>query len=283
MLDCALVLQGGGTRGIYVAGAIDFLMEQGFECSYVIGSSCGAMCGANYVAGNKGRTLQIMTKYMRNPRFVNPLKVVVKGTLFDFEYLWNVIPKKLPFDYDHFFGNPCRFTAVATSFETGQAAYFEKSEANIFDGIAASSSLPDVTPRPPLVDDHPYLDGGVVESIPFRKPIEEGFKKIIIIVSRERGYRKKPMSEKKIAKAKKKYARNPDFLESYLAWNDHYNDDVDQIDKMADEGRAFVLYPSEHLTIGVAEIKKKPILDTYQLGYENMKAAYPDLQAYLAK
>lgn len=283
MSGCALVLQGGGTRGIYVAGAIDFLMENHIEFPYVIGTSCGALCGANYVSGDKGRTLQIMTKYMRNPRFVNPLKVVVKGTLFDFEYLWHGVPKKLPFDYDHFYNNPCLYYAVATSLETGKATYFEKSMPYIFDGIAASSSLPDVTPKAPLVDGHPYLDGGPVESIPFRKPLEDGYQKLLIIVSREKGYRKKKMKESKIEKAKKKYERYPQFLESYINWNDHYNNDVDEIDKMGEEGKAFVLYPSLAPSLGVAEIRKKPIMEVYDLGYNDMKANFEALLAYLGR
>lgn len=278
-----MVIQGGGTRGNYASGVLDYLMDHNIEFEYVVGTSCGALCGADFVSGDRGRTSLIMTKYMRSLKFASLHNMILKGSFFDFSYLWGKITDKIPFDFDRFYSNPAKFYAVATNLLTGKAGYFEKSDPSFLEGANASCSLPSITPKPVMVDGVPYYDGGVVESIPFKKALADGYEgKMLIVMTRHKGYRQKDYTEKQIAKAKKKYAAYPKFLEAYLDWHKNYNRDCDLIDQMAESGKAFVIYPSKPLKVGAVEFRKKPLQEIYDLGYADMKKAHPGLSLYLS-
>ena len=157
-LNCALVMQGGGTRGIYTAGALDYLMEQGITFDAVYGTSAGALCGTDYLSGDIGRTKILMTKYMMDLKFVSFTRLLFTGNLFNFDYLFDELPKKLPFNFEQFDKSPMRFFLGVTCLDDGKAYFLEKGKVpDIWDAIAASSSLPGIAKTPIMIDGKPYL------------------------------------------------------------------------------------------------------------------------------
>ena len=56
MIEGALVLEGGGMRGIFTGGVLDYLMEQHMQFSYLIGVSAGACNAMDMVSEQIGRT-----------------------------------------------------------------------------------------------------------------------------------------------------------------------------------------------------------------------------------
>lgn len=282
-LNVALVLQGGGTRGIYTSGALDFLLEKGAEFPLIIGVSCGALNGVNFVAGNKGRTKEIMFKYMKDLRFVSVPNFLLHGSLFNFKFMWEEMPKKLPFNQKQYDESETRFLVGTTSLETGKAVFFEKGVCQDFkNAVAASSSLPRITTKPVMVEGHPCLDGGPSCSIGFHKALEEGYVPLIIC-TREKGYRKaeqKPSTIKACARLYKKY---PAFVDTIRDWSKTYNKDMEEIDSLGESGKAFVLYPSIPVHIGIAERKKEKLEALYQQGYKDMEARFDELLEFLKR
>ena len=240
-LNCALVMQGGGTRGIYTAGALDYLMEQGITFDAVYGTSAGALCGTDYLSGDIGRTKILMTKYMMDLKFVSFTRLLFTGNLFNFDYLFDELPKKLPFNFEQFDKSPMRFFLGVTCLDDGKAYFLEKGKVpDIWDAIAASSSLPGIAKTPIMIDGKPYLDGGPSCSIGFR------------------------------------FALN-----ACVNWDKTYNEEMDEMDALHDEGKILVMYPSKPLKVAVAERNLKKLEEVYQLGKKDMEKMLPELLSYL--
>ena len=66
----ALVLEGGSLRGMFTAGVLDVLMENGIWMEYVNGVSAGSMCGYNYISRQPGRTRQIDETFGSDRKFM---------------------------------------------------------------------------------------------------------------------------------------------------------------------------------------------------------------------
>ena len=242
--DIALVLQGGGTRGAFTAGVLDVLMENGLYFPYVIGTSAGALNGVNYISKDLGRSKYVSTELMSDRKFVSFSNLIFRGTIFNFTYLFHTVPKeKLPFNAAEFRTSPIEFVCCATGMADGQAHYFVKRECKEFyKALAATSSLPLVS-KPVDVEGEKYLDGGVVAAIPYRKPLDDGFPKIVVIETRERGYRKKKAKKSKQLLAKLLYGKYKSFLASNKRSVEAYNEAADEIERLQEEGVAFVVAP----------------------------------------
>ena len=280
--DCALVVQGGGTRGIYAAGVLDALMDLGIDFPYIIGTSAGALSASNFISGDRGRTKYVMETSMVSLKFVSAARFAVKGTLFNFDYLINQVPVSVsPFNYQAFHDSHSRFLVATTSLETGEPVYFEKGKIDdFFNAIAASSSLPYIA-KPVPVSGHLYMDGGPVAAIPFRKAIEDGYQKIIVIETRDKTYRKKPYSQAAIARAKRFYGEHKEFTESLIKGNDTYNADVEELEKLKEAGRVFVIQPENPVHVGRAERKKAKLEALYQQAFEQTMRMKDEILAYL--
>ncbi|MCR5490546.1 MAG: patatin family protein [Bacilli bacterium] len=282
--DVGLVLQGGGTRGIFVAGVLDAMIDAGLDFQYVIGTSAGALAGSNYISGDPGRTKFLIIHCMKSMKFASPANLLFLGTFFNFDYLMNEVPVKVaPMNFERFNENPARFQVATLAVADGKAHYFEKKSCSQFTkAIVASSSLPYIS-KPVLVEGHYYLDGGPVAAIPFRKPLEDGIKKLVIVETRDPSYRKSPTKKSDIRRAHAFYGKHKDLCASIAASHETYNQDVEDINKLKDEGRAFVIQPQSPVTVGRAERNEKKLEALYQEGFDLAKSLLPDLLKFLGE
>lgn len=164
----ALVLEGGGLRGVFTCGVLDCFMDKGIRFPFTVGVSAGACNGLSYMSGQRGRAkasnIDLLDKY----HYIGFRYLLTQGCIMDFKLLFEDFPEKIiPYDYDEYFSNPDRFVMVTTNCLTGKAEYLEEksSAARIMDIVRASSSLPFVSPIT-FVDGIPMLDGGIADSIP---------------------------------------------------------------------------------------------------------------------
>ncbi len=275
----ALVLQGGGTRGAFTAGVLDMFMERGVSFGYVIGTSAGALHAINYLSGDIGRGKRVTTEGMLDPKFFSIRNRIFHGSAFDFRYLFHTLPKtKLPFNATAYNASPCRFFCCATSIETGKAAYFEKGVCKEFyKALAASSSLP-LLSRPVRVEGHKYLDGGVVAPVPYQKPLEDGYEKLVMVMTRPEGFRHKKAGFWTKVIRWFLYHRNHEFYESTKKSNEYYDENYIAAEKLEKEGKAFVIYAPEGIHVGRIEKNRDSLEALYQAGRE---AAETKLDAML--
>lgn len=263
----ALVLEGGGMRGTYTAGVLDSFIDYGVEFDYVIGTSAGATSGISYIAKQKGRTRFSNVDLLKIHNYVGLKSLIFGGGLIDLHYLFDIYPDKYyPFDFEAYSRSNKRFVAVATSALTGKPVYLE--EKNLFprflEMCRASCSLPMVTPVT-WVDGEPLVDGGVADSIPVQKAIEDGADKIVVVLTKPRGYRKPNKPSKLPWFILKKY---PNLRQAMINRNLDYNKQIEYLEKLEDEGRITVLRPSNDCGVGRTSDNTENLQRLYDLGYK---------------
>ena len=200
----AVILEGGANRGVFTAGALDFLMEQEYYIPHVIGVSAGACNALDYVSRQIGRTRDCMIVTDEKNRYVNKnIKTIVeKKALLDMDMVFERYPYEIfPFDFDTYFASPQTCELVVTNCETGRAEYLDDREnkERLLAIGRASSSMPIACPMVEI-DGNEYVDGGVADSIPLHHAIEQGCTKMVVILSNPRNFVKKPEAHRPLYK-----------------------------------------------------------------------------------
>ena len=198
MQKATLVLEGGATRGVFTSGVLDYLMEQEFYTSHVIGVSAGACNAVDYVSRQPGRTRDCMIPTDKNLSYYYGVRKFIKEkSLMNMDMIFDIYPKQIyPFDFDTYFRSEMNCELVTTNCVTGKAEYMDEAQDpdRLMKICQASSSMPLLCPIV-NIDGIPYLDGGLADSIPIRRAMDIGNEKIIVVLTRNRGYRKKAVSK----------------------------------------------------------------------------------------
>lgn len=268
--NTGLVLEGGGLRGVFTCGVLDCFMDYGIRFPFAVGVSAGACNGLSYMSGQRGRARASNIDLMEKHHYIGFKYLITQGAIMDFKLLFEDFPEKIiPYDYDAYFSNPARFVMVTTNCLTGKAEYFEErsSSKRVMDIVRASSSLPFVSPIT-HVDGVPMLDGGIVDSIPVRYAISQGYEKLVVILTRNKGYRK-PSSKMRAAKVF--YRKYPNLQKALSERNAVYNQTMDMIERLEDEGKITVIRPVRPVEVGRMEKDTVKLAALYQEGYEIAK------------
>lgn len=281
MKKVGLVLEGGGQRGIFTSGVLDAFMEKGFLVPYVIGVSCGTCNGIDYVSNQPERTKKCMVDAMEEHPYISVKNVFKKGYLFNMDMIFDDFPNKYyPFDFETYFNSNIRMVMTVTDVDTGRPRYLEEkhSKRRLMAIARASASLPFIAPMVKL-DGVRMLDGGIGDSIPVRKAMEDGFEHTIIISTKIDGYRK-TQGRKSIRLAKMKYKKYPDFVEAYETRAERYNETLDYIAELEKEGKTFVIRPQfDGVTRTEKDVEKLKAF--YQHGYDYGMEIYEELMKWM--
>ena len=260
-----LVLEGGGLRGCFTAGVIDVFLEKGIGFDTVSGISAGACHACSYLAGQRGRAIAVARDYVDHPDYCSMKNLIKTGNLFGEQYVFHDIPEKIyPIDNEAFKNNPSEFYVGVTNCLTGKAHY-----QRIYDligdieWIRASSSLPLVS-RFVEIEGIPYLDGGIVDSIPIEFSISHGCDKNIVVLTRDRSYIKKRENLYPVMKVK--YRKYPELLKAVKTRQEKYNETLEYIFQLEKEGKVLVIAPEVTLAIGRTEKDKEKLTVGYKLG-----------------
>ncbi|MBR4298757.1 MAG: patatin family protein [Bacteroidales bacterium] len=263
----ALVLEGGGLRGVFTCGVLDCFMDHGIRFPFTVGVSAGACNGLSYMSGQRGRARSSNIDLMEKHHYVGFRYLLTQGCIMDFKLLFEDFPEKIiPYDYDAYFANPDRYVMVTTNCLTGKAEYLEEksSSERVMSIVRASSSLPFLT-KITYVDGVPMLDGGIADSIPVAYAMEQGYEKMVVVLTRNKGYRKK---NGRMRIAKVFYRRYPQLQKTLSERNAVYNRTMDVIEKLEAEGRIIVIRPERPVEVGRMEKDTGKLSALYQEGYE---------------
>ena len=264
--NVGLVLEGGGMRGTFTSGVLDYMMDHGIEVPYGIGVSAGACNGVSYVSRQRGRAkfsnIDLLEKY----KYIGLNHLLRTGSIIDMDMLYNHFTEEiLPFDYDSYFARSMRFEMVTTDCLTGQPCYMEEhsDRRRLIDIVKASASLPYVCPIC-SVDNRPMLDGGIVDSIPIERAFSQGYERNIVVLTRNRGYRKKEKTFKLPAFVYRQY---PHLREALRVRSLLYNRQLSLVERLEDEGRIVVVRPEKPVVVGRMERNVQRLTDLYHEGY----------------
>jgi len=283
----ALVLEGGGMRGVYTAGVLDSFLDQGLFFDYVIGVSAGASHALSYISRQKGRARRVNVDYCRRSDYMGLRCLLRERSFFGMRLIFEEIPHRLdPFDYGSFTRNVGHCQAVVTNLQTGDADYLPMlSPDSILSVVRASCSLPYVSP-PVYIDGVPYLDGGVSDSIPVRRAFADGCARAVVVLTQPRGYRKRDPGEKARSRvsvsARLFYRGYPEFAESLSARNARYNESLDLVDRLEAEGSALVIRPAPQAGLNRLERDPERLNGLHRSGYADADSLAARIREFCA-
>ncbi len=277
--DGGLILEGGGMRGIYTVGVLDYFMKKNIYFKDCLGVSAGAIHGTSYLSKQPKRAMKIVLKYLEEKQYASFTAWMITGNYFDRRFHTQVLPKQLfPYDYETAYSNPMKLYAVVTQCESGKAEYkrIQDVEQDI-DWVWASGSLP-LFARTVKIEGRHYLDGSIADSIPVKKSIEMGNAKNVVVLTRDAAYRKKQEASLPIVKVK--YREYPNFVKAVEDRPDKYNETIDFIEQEEKAGRLIVIRPSKPITIGRLEKDREALKELYKQGFLDAKEAYKKILNY---
>ena len=262
-----LILEGGGMRGVFTSGVLDNFMDRGIRFPYTIGVSAGACNGLSYMSGQRGRAkysnIDLLDKY----HYISIKHLITKGNLMDFDLLFKTFPEEIiPYDYKKLSECSEVYEMVTTDCITGKPCYYNEKHnpERIIDIVRASSSLPFVSPIA-YVDGKPMLDGGLADSIPLLRARQLGYDNNVVVLTRNRGYRKphKPSHVPSFM-----YRQYPELRNAIAGRNALYNAQVAMIEQLEDMGKITVIRPEIPIVVDRIERDTSKLLDLYNHGYE---------------
>jgi len=281
MISAGLILEGGGMRGIYVAGALDCLLENNIFFANNYGVSAGVCHACSYLSRQEGRAARTVLEFANDPRYASFRSFITTGDFFGVKMVYDDVPNiYLPFDYDTFAAKPERLVAVLTDCETGEAVYKDVNDLKTeIDIIRASSSLPLLSRRVKLGDGS-YLDGGVADSIPIAHSIGEGNTRNLVILTQHDGYRKSKSSMLPVMKAR--YRKRPALVRAIETRHVRYNAALELVSKEEKAGRAIVIRPKAPVKIGRLEKDVEKLSELYRQGYDDTAAVLGEIESFFA-
>lgn len=274
-----LVLEGGGMRGIYTAGVLDVFMEHEIRFDGVMGVSAGAIHGCSYVSEQRGRSIRYYKQFCQDKRFISYRNLLRTGEMVGAQFCYHEIPEKLePYDFDRFRQSDTEFYVTCSNVETGRAEYLRLWDMRKdVDLMRASASLPCVS-RIVEWNGKKLLDGGCTDSVPYLAFHRMGFLKLVVVLTRHKGYKKKP---EKSLMVEAMYRRYPRFVRAMKNRYRSYNRSISRLEELEEAGKIFVIRPSRRLKISRMRATPRELQKIYDIGRADALAQLQKMNAWL--
>ena len=281
-MKTAQVLEGGALRTIYSSGVTDGLLEGDIDFDYVVGVSAGIAYGVSFLSRQFGRNLEILMRYATDKRYMGVGNLLKPGnrSYFGLDFTYHMIPSELvPYDFDALAAWPGVAEAVVTNVETGKPAYFPVTvEDDRFVLLQATCAMPLLFP----IYDYQgirCLDGGVSDGIPWKRALAQGCDRVVVVLTRERSYRRKP--EKTLPAIRRVYKKYPAFVETMSRHHEDYDRDREELFQAEREGKVLIFAPDSTQGFSRVERDKVKIHALWQQGLDHARARMDEVRAYL--
>lgn len=275
-MKIGLVLEGGAMRGIYTTGILDCFLDHGITFDYVIGVSAGACNAISFVAGQRGRSYRINTRFLRDKRYLGLCPVLRERSLFGMEFLFGEMTSTLePFDFAAFHASPTECVVVTTDADTGRPAYFGKEDMHDdLTPVRASSSIPCCAPAV-LFHGRRYFDGGIADPLPVRRAVEDGCTHLVVVRTRPAEDRSQALELRSLYT--NMFRQSPLLVEAIRQRHAVY---YDTLDWMAMQGAEILqIAPRQPLSIGLVDRDPCKLRGVARLGYDDALAALRGIAA----
>jgi predicted patatin/cPLA2 family phospholipase len=277
----ALVLEGGGFRGIFTAGVLEVFLQHQLYFEYAVGVSAGASYTVSYVSQQPNRNLQV-NQFISDRRYAGWGNLLFKRSFFSWNFIFEEIPKnRVNLDWKALKNSPTRFWIGVTNCTTGKSEYYllnPTRQPEFKTILAASCSLPLIAPM--VTFNHKkYMDGGLADSIPFEQALASGNEKAIVILTRPKGYIKPALQRTWIFRWV--YRKYPKLVELIVSRPEKYNESMKRLEALEQEGKVFIIRPETDIPVG--RLEKRPD-KTEKVYYEGMRVAeklLPELKDWL--
>ena len=281
-MKLGMVFEGGANRTVFSCGVMDVFLEENLMPDYFIGVSAGIAYGISYLSKQRGRNLELMEKYMPDKRYMGIRHLLNRKerAYYNTKFVFDEVPNDLlPFDYDAFAAYPGEVEAAVTNIHTGKAEYLTVPRGKeMRDIVVASCSLP-VLFQPVKIGRRYYLDGGIADSIPYQHALKQGCDKLVVVLTRERGYVKK--TERAVRLTDGLYHRYPKIVEALDSRAERYNASMKELIELEKEGKVFVIAPETTFGVGRTETDAVKLRRLYDEGVRIAGEQTEALREYL--
>lgn len=281
-IKTGIVLEGGGMRGMYTCGILDVLMENHIFLDGMVGVSAGIAFGCNYKSRQSGRALRYNVRFARDKRYSGIRSLLKTGNYYNAWFAYHLVPTHYDvFDFNAFEESPMECYAVCFDVKTGEGVYQRLDRVNndFFEWIRASASMP-VVAQPVEVGGRLLLDGGLADSIPLQFMIDKGYKRNVVILTREDGYRK--TAEHGMWLMKPLLRKWPKVIDALRERPAIYNKQLQQVREEERKGNAFVFRPLKPLDVSRTTHDPEEMNRVYQQGRQEALQRLDDLKKFLA-
>ncbi len=282
-MKIGLVLEGGAHRTVFSCGVMDALLESNIMADYVIGSSAGITYGTSYVSKQTGRNREMLRRFVRDKRYAGTFHLLRRSNraYYNLSFLFDKIPNELlPFDYAAYEAYEGEVLAAVTNIRTGQAEYLPVTHTDLtWKALQATCALPMLF-QPVEINGELYADGGIADSIPFEKAMADGCDKLIIVLTRERSYRKEAEKLMDLI-AKRQSKKHPEYAQAMLQRHIQYNACIERLSELEEQGRAFVIVPEDTLGVSRTDKHVDKLMELYAQGYRIAAHRMTALKQYL--
>lgn len=281
-MKTGIVFEGGAFRTIFSCGVMDALVENNIMPDYMIGVSAGAAYGVSMASRQPGRNLEILMKYRNDKRYIGVGNMLdnENKSIYGLEFSYETIPNEINlFDYDAFKKYDGDFMCVVTNLLTGEAEYMKYTGDDRTNTVLkATCALPMLFP-PIIINNIPYMDGGLTDSIPFKKAFADGCDRVLVVLTREAGYTKHTSGSTK-ALARSYQHKYPKLSHALLSRAKGYNDSLKELKKYEEDGRVMIIQPTVSKGFSRLEKDKNKILSMYNDGYNKGYDKLSDIRAF---
>ncbi len=260
---------GGGFRGIYACGVLDYCLDQNIRFDLGIGISAGSANLASFIAGQRGRNYTFYTEYGLRKQYASVGNYIRKGSFIDMDYVYGTLSNhdgENPLHYAALRDNPMEFMVVAADAVTGEAKYFDKGDIrqDDYSVFKASSSIPFVC-KPYFIQGTPYYDGALGDPVPVEKAFALGCERVVVLLTKPENILRTSEKDEKLAAGIRK--RYPNAAEKLRQRAKRYNEEVALAQEYARQGKALIVAPDD--TCGVSTLSRDPadMKRLYDKGY----------------
>ena len=278
-----LVMEGGAMRGMFTAGVLDVMMENGIDFDGAMGVSAGAVFGCNFKSKQIGRSIRYNLRFCDDPRYCSLESLMKTGDLYGVQFCYDEIPNKLdPFDVKTYRENPMPFYAVCTNIETGKAIHkrLDNGDARDMEYFRASASMP-VVSRIVEVDGYKLLDGGITDSIPLLSMERRGYPRNVVILTQPLGFVKKKSGMLPLLRVTMR--DYPYTIKAMEVRHIRYNRQAAYVRQQELAGSAFVIRPPHSLDISRTEHDPAELRRVYDIGRAEMESRLTEMKEFLEK
>ena len=261
--DVSLVLEGGTFRTVFTMGILDAFLDEGIMMPHISGVSAGITYAGSYISQQKGRNIQILKKYRHDKRYMGVRNFLTDRSIFGLKFAYDTLVNELePMDWEIFRAYKGTMAVGVTNARTGQINYM--------DGLRMDKSCR-------MMDGQYYYDGGVCEPITIHKAEADGYRRHIIILTRDKTYvKEKSQSNEFAAKVLKR--RFPNMVRPLLERHDYYNEEVAYCNELEAKGQALLFRPDYPLVSMEKNIDK--LQEGYDMGYRQAMARMVEIKAF---
>ena len=265
----AMIDVGGGFRAIYGAGVMDRMLEDGIDVDMCYGVSAGAANMTSFIARQHGRNHTFYTKYAFRKEYASAESFFKNHNFANLDYIYGTLSNhdgENPLDFAAFEANETGFTVVACNADDGSTKYFDKSDVGYdnYDIMKASSAVP-VACEPYVIDGVPYYDGGIADPIPVQKAIDDGYDRIVVILTRPKDTVRE--QKKDIGPATILKRTHPEAAEKLMNRYQTYNDEMALAKEYEKDGRVLILAPESMYGLNTLSKSFEGLERMYRAGY----------------